>query len=115
MMWYYLMILPMTIISSFGAFLLKKATIGNKSLFDLLLNKFFYIGGFLYFFAMVLNIIVFTKVPYSVVTPLGTITYAWTLIISYKFLNEKITAKKLLGVIFIISGCAIIGIFSINK
>jgi len=115
MMMYYFLILPMTIMSSFGAFLLKKATIGNKSIIHLFKNIFFYIGGFLYFFAMVLNIIIFTKVPYSVVTPLGTVTYIWTLIISYKFLNEKITKKKLLGVFFIIFGCAIIGFFNINK
>ncbi|MCL2323124.1 MAG: EamA family transporter [Oscillospiraceae bacterium] len=111
----YILILPMTIISSFAAFLLKKATTNNISLVHLLKNKFFYFGGFLYFLAMVANIFVLKVVPLSVSMPLGTITYVWTLIISNKFLNEKITKKKLLGVFFIFLGCAIIGIFSINK
>lgn len=112
---YYFLIIPMSLMSSFGAFGLKKATMNNNSLIDLLKNKFLYIGGFLYFAAMVLNIIIFTQVPYSVATPLGTMNYIWTLIISYKFLNEKITKKKLIGIFFIILGCAVIGISSINK
>ncbi len=111
----YFLIFPMTIISSIAAFLLKKSTNKSEGFLSLLRNKYFYIGGFLYFAAMVMNIFILTKVPYSVCMPLGTFTYVWTLIISYKYLKEKITKKKLAGVFLIIFGCTIIGIFSISK
>ncbi len=111
----YLLIIPMTIISSFAAFFLKKSTSETSGFINLLKNIYFYIGGFLYFLAMVVNIIILKTVPYSVCMPLGTINYVWTMLISYKFLKEKITKKKILGVFFIILGCVVIGISSINK
>lgn len=44
------------------------------------------------------------------VLPLTSITYIWTLVISYKFLKEKITFKKIIGIILIIVGAIIIAI-----
>jgi uncharacterized membrane protein len=42
--------------------------------------------------------------PYSVVLPMGGISYVWVLMLSHKFLGEKINAYKITGIIFIVSG-----------
>lgn len=45
---------------------------------------------------------------YSKVLPLTSLTYIWTMILSYWVFKEKVGAKKILGVIFIIIGSLMI-------
>lgn len=94
----------MTLIGAVAAFFLKKAS-GFKSLSELIKNYNLYIGAGLYLLSAIINIIVLRFLNYSVVLPLTSITYVWTMVISYLFLKEKVGIKKLLGVSFIIIGC----------
>lgn len=98
-----LIIIVMTLLGSFGGFFFKKSTDGTTIL-DILKNKFLYIGGILYVSGAVLNIIVLKYMPLSVVLPMSSITYIWSMIISRIILKEKITLFKISGIVSIIMG-----------
>jgi len=100
---YYVLILIMTLTASFASFFLKKST-NSETFFSILSSKYLYIGGFLYIFAAVINIWLLKRMPYSVVVPLGSITYIWTMLIAWIFLKEKIGTGKVIGTLLIISG-----------
>lgn len=104
---YYVILIVMTLIGSIASLFLKKAS-GSEAITKLLKDKNIYIGGFLYLLSAVLNIYVLKYLDYSVVLPLTSITYIWTLVISYKVLKEKISLKKIVGVICILIGALII-------
>ncbi len=57
-----------------------------------------------------LNIYVLKFLPYTVVLPMTSLTYIWTMIISFYLLKEKITFKKILGVMLILIGAFLISI-----
>lgn len=97
----------MTILGSFAGLFLKKASSCN-GLKELLLNINLYIGGGLYLISALMNIYVLKYLDYSVTLPLTSITYIWTMIISYIILKERITYKKIFGVIFICFGAVLI-------
>lgn len=104
---YYIVLIVMTIIGSIASLFLKKAS-NSETIIKLLKNKNIYLGGGLYLTSAILNIYILKYLDYSVVLPLTSITYIWTLIISYKVLKEKISLKKVVGVIFILLGAIII-------
>ncbi|MBR1847608.1 MAG: EamA family transporter [Lachnospiraceae bacterium] len=68
----------------------------------------FYLGGFLYVLASLLSIYLLKVLPYSIVVPLGGLTYIWTLIISARLLHERITVRKFAGVVVILLGVFLI-------
>lgn len=93
----------MTVLGSFAAYFLKRAA-ALKSVKQMILNINIYLGGGLYFLSALLNIYLLNKIDYSVVLPLTSITYIWTMIISYYILKEKITIKKIIGIAGIFVG-----------
>ena len=96
----YVFILIMTVMGSVASLFLKKAS-SFKNLKE-------YIGGFLYLGAAILNIIVLREMDYSIVLPLTSLTYVWTMFISYLFLKEYISKKKMIGVSLIVLGAIMI-------
>ncbi len=100
---YYLLLIIMTIIGSVASLFLKKAS-ANFTIKNLFKNKNLIIGGVLYFLSACINIYVLKFLEYSVVLPLTAITYIWTLFLSYKYLNENIGIKKILGIFLILIG-----------
>lgn len=100
----------MTIIGAVGAIFLKKAS-GFKSFKQLIFNINLYIGGLLYFLSALLNIYILHFLEYSIVLPLTSITYIWTMLLAYIVFSEKITSKKILGLVFIFVGVVLIAIF----
>lgn len=106
---YYLILIIMTMIGSVASLFLKKAS-GSETFWEMLLNINLYIGGFLYVTSAVLNIFVLHFLDYSVVLPLTSITYIWTMIFSYLILKEKITIKKISGVALIVFGAVLVSI-----
>ncbi|MDT8716197.1 EamA family transporter [Clostridium sp. 19966] len=100
----------MTIMGAFGGYTLKLATSSTDKIYSVMFSKWFYIGGMLYVTSALLNIYVLKLLPYTVVLPLTSITYIWTLTISYFLLNEKITKYKIIGIIFIMLGALFISI-----
>ena len=104
---WYLMLLVMTVLGSAASLFLKRAS-GSKGIFEMMKNVNLYIGAGLYLLSAVLNIIVLRHLEYSIVLPLTSITYIWTMIISYLVLREKLTWRKLGGVMLIIAGAAML-------
>lgn len=72
---------------------LKKAS-ASESIIATIKNINLYIGGALYLVSALLNIYVLRYLDYSVVLPLTSVTYIWTMVISYFILKEKISKKR---------------------
>lgn len=108
-MLYYAILPVMTLMGAMASFFFKKAA-PSGGLLALMKNVYFYLGGGLYFLAAVLNIIVLRHLDYSIVLPLTSITYVWTMVIAYFALHEKITLKKIAGVVLIFVGAAAIAV-----
>ena len=104
----FILLIVMTFLGAVASLHLKKAAGG--SILEIIKNINLYIGGFLYASAAVMNIIVLKYLDYSIVLPLTSITYIWTMVLSYAILKEKITKKKICGVVFIIIGAALVSV-----
>jgi drug/metabolite transporter (DMT)-like permease len=92
---------------SVAALFFKRAS-SFKSLKALITNINLYVGVFLYLICAALNIIVLRYLDYSVVLPITSLTYIWTLIIAAIFLKEKATKRKVSGLCLIIVGAVLI-------
>jgi drug/metabolite transporter (DMT)-like permease len=99
----------MTISAAFGALFFKKASNFN-SVLNLLKDINLYIGGVLYLITVSVNIYLLRFLDYSVVLPLSSVTYVWILLLSKKYLNEKLTARKLLAVTGILIGAVMVSL-----
>lgn len=106
----FIALLLMGFFASVASFFLKKSTVGGLSIKKLMFSPYFYLGGGLYVFSALLNLYLLRQLPYSVVVPLGALTYIWTLGIAYKFLEETITKQKITGVMLILAGVALVAI-----
>lgn len=103
----FFLIVLMTAMGAFAGLFLKKAS-SNLELKNLMVNCNLYLGGIIYLTAAAINIYVLKFLDYSVVLPLTSITYVWTMLISYFILKEKITLKKIFGTGLILLGTLII-------
>ena len=73
-------------------------------------SKFVYIGIILYGAAAAINVLALKDADYSVVLPLASITYIWTMLIAKFLLGEKISLRKIGGTALIIAGvCVVVG------
>ncbi|MGG7151225.1 EamA family transporter [Clostridium neonatale] len=106
---YYLLIFIMTACGGFAGLFLKKAS-SSYGIKNLILNLNLYIGGVLYLFGAIMNIYVLKFLDYSIVLPLTSITYIWTMIISYFILKERMTVKKVMGILFIVMGSILLAL-----
>lgn len=100
---YFVLLIVMTMLGSIASLFLKKAS-GADGIIGMLKNINLYLGGALYMASAVVNIIVLKKMEYSIVLPLTSITYIWTMVLSYMIMKEKITRKKIGGVVLILIG-----------
>lgn len=109
MMKYYISLLIMTMIGACASFCLKK-TSKVRGLHKLIVAPMLYLGGGLYLLSALLNIFVLKYLDYSVVLPLTSITYVWTLLLSYFYLEECITKRKAYGIGLIVLGSVVIAL-----
>lgn len=109
MLIYYLILIIMTLIGAIASLYLKKAS-NSDGMLNIIKNINLYIGGILYLISAILNIYILKFLDYSIVLPLTSVTYIWTMILSYFKLNEKINKKKIIGVILIIIGAILVSI-----
>ncbi len=105
-----LIILGMTCMGAFAGLFIKRAS-GADNIIKQVFNWNFIIGGIIYFASSVINVYVLQFADYSVVYPLTSITYIFTMLVSYFFLKEKITRRKIAGVALILLGAALISLF----
>ena len=106
---YFICLLIMTVLGSVASLFLKKAS-GTDGILAMKKNVNLYIGGFLYLASAILNIWLLRYLEYSVVLPLTSLTYIWTMVFSYMILKEKITKKKICGVFLILIGAICVSI-----
>ena len=97
-------LLAMGALASFGCYFLKRASAGGLNVKRLLTTPDLYIGGILYVASSVLNIWLLKVLPYSIILPLGSLSYVWTLIISALLLKEKVRTNQIVGVVIIMCG-----------
>ena len=97
----------MTILGSVASLFLKKAS-EETGIRKMIRNKNVYIGGGLYLIAAIMIIYVLRYLDYSIVLPLTSLTYIWTMILSYFVLKEKMTIRKVIGAIGIVAGAILI-------
>lgn len=107
---YYILCAIFTLFGAFGALFFKKASTTNKGITDMIFNVNLYIGGVFYLIGAILNIVVLKYLKYTVVLPITSITYIWTMLISYFIIKEKITMKKIAGITCIILGAGLISL-----
>lgn len=106
---YFLVLIIMTMVGALAGYSLKRAS-ASEGIFNLLKCKYFYYGAILYFLSALMNIYVLRYLDYSVVLPLTSITYIWTMVLSFYKLNEKISKKKIIGIVAIIIGAICVAI-----
>lgn len=104
---YFAILIFMTLCGAIASLFLKKAS-GSENILKMFLNINLYVGGGLYLISAVLNIFVLRFLDYSVVLPLTSITYIWTMVFSYLILKENITTKKVVGVVLILLGAVLV-------
>lgn len=100
----------MTIVGALASASLKQSTLNSNNIIGIFINRYTFLGVFLYLVSAILNIWVLKTLPYTVVLPLTSITYIWTFIISYKIYNERITVNKMLGCFCLILGALFVGL-----
>lgn len=103
----FLILLIMTFLGSLASVFFKNMS-SCKSVVDVLKSSNLYMGACLYLIAAILNIYLLGLLDYSKVLPLTSLTYFWTLILSYIVFKEHIGIKKIIGLFFIFLGAFLI-------
>ena len=98
------LLITMTWCGALGGYFLKKASAQDFKENRPALIKWLFIGVVSYGTGAILNIIALRFMPYTVVFPLTSITYIWTMCLSAWLLKEPISARKVAGVAFILTG-----------
>lgn len=105
----YLLLLIMTFLGAIASLFLKRAS-DAKEYLSMLKNINIYVGAGLYMISAILNIYVLRFLEYSVILPLTSLTYIWTMILAHLILKERITGRKIVGVILILIGAICISL-----
>ena len=105
----HLMILILSVlIASFSQILLKKSAEKTyPSVMREYLNLYVIFGYGMMFVSMFLTIIAYSGMEFTNVQIVEATGYIMVLILSYFFFHEKITRKKVIGMIFIFAGIAV--------
>ena len=99
------------LIGSFGPIFLKKAS-KNFSFKTSYKNTDLFLGVLFYGIGTILFIPSLKGGDLSILYPLISLVYIWVSILSVKFLNEKITKYKWIGIALIIIGITFLGLGS---
>ncbi|MFC1741523.1 EamA family transporter [Nanoarchaeota archaeon] len=109
-LWTIAVFICVSVISAIATFLVKLgASKITRNIRRLLKNWHFFSGVFLYGFATIISIAALRFGELSVLYPFVALQYVWTNLLSRKFLDEKITLLKWVGVALIFLGVVLIG------
>ena len=97
-------VLLMTLCGSLGALFFKRGAADVTGLQTMVTSPKLWLGGCFYLAGAVMNILLLRIYAYSVVYPLTSLTYVWSLALSAALLHERVSARKLLGVAAICLG-----------
>lgn len=104
----YVFVLFMTFTGALGAYFFKKSTGIAEGIGTLFTIPFFYVGGFLYVLAALMNVILLRYMDLTVLYPMSAVTYIWSLVLSNRFMGERVTKEKLVGILLIVVGIAVL-------
>ena len=109
----YILIVGGTVLGAFASYNFKGASgqftgINMHSVNALAHDKRFILGVVLYLIAAANNIFILRYMDYSIILPMASLTYIWTMIIAYRLLGESITKRKIFGVVAIIIGAVLL-------
>ena len=109
----YSMVIGGTLLGAFASYNFKNAStdingFGVQTIAALARNKIFILGVVLYLIAAANNVFLLKYFDYSVLLPISSITYIWTMIIANRLLGEVITKRKIFGVVAIIVGAILL-------
>lgn len=103
-----LILILSVLIASFSQILLKKSAEKTyPSVIREYLNLYVIFGYGMMFVSMFLTIIAYSGMEFTNVQIVEATGYIMVLILSYFFFHEKITRKKVIGMIFIFGGIAV--------
>lgn len=91
-----------TIVAAAGMVLFKKTS--KLETRKMLLSSNFILGGALFALGTILMIMALKREELSLLFPVTALTYIWVMLLSQKFLNEKLNKWKILAVILIVAG-----------
>ena len=109
----YIMIVAGTVLGAVASYKFKGASalftgVNMGSVAALAHDKGFILGVALYLVAAANNIFILRYMDYSIILPMASLTYIWTMIIAYRLLGESITKRKIFGVAAIIAGAVLL-------
>ena len=109
----YVLIIGGTVLGAFASYKFKGASalftgVNMQSVSALAHDKRFILGVVLYLIAAANNIFILRYMDYSIILPMASLTYIWTMIIAFRLLGESITKRKILGVAAIIIGAVLL-------
>lgn len=106
-----LLVLLASFIGSFGAVFLKSGSgrLSSSSIFSLLFNWRLAIGIALFVFSSVFFIMAIKRGELSVLYPMVSLSYVWTMLWSRVFFGEPFTKSKFLGLAMILVGICFLG------
>jgi drug/metabolite transporter (DMT)-like permease len=95
-------------VGALASYYFKGASDGIDGIASMIRSRGIWIGGILYIVAAANNIFVLKYLDYSIILPLASITYIFTMILANRLLGETITRRKIAGVAAIIVGAVLI-------
>ncbi len=108
---YVLIVIVSGLLSSFSQILLKKSSnIERDSKLKEYLNPYVIVGYGITVFCMFLMVFAYKGLPYKVGVILESLAYFYIMIMGRVFLKEKLTLKKIIGNIIVVSGVLIFNI-----
>lgn len=102
----------MTLSGTFGALFFKKGIAKMKGIspFSLITIPEVYIGATFYLIGAAFNIILLKFMSYTVLYPMTSLTYVWTLFVSSVVLKERINKNKIIAIVFICAGVLVLSL-----
>ena len=98
-----------TVFGAYGSFYMKKgAAKFNSNLKEQLKNYTLILGVSLMVFSSVMFIVALRFGELSVLYPITSITYIWVVLLSMKYLNEKMNTYKWMGIFFVVLGAILV-------
>ena len=109
----YTMVIGGTALGAFASYNFKGASatiagINIQSMTMLARDNRFRLGVMLYLLAAANNVFLLGYIDYSILLPMSSVTYIWTMIIAFKLLGESITKRKIFGVAAIVIGAVLL-------
>jgi multidrug transporter EmrE-like cation transporter len=104
------LVLVASFIGSFGAVFLKSGALRTNSIWTLVLNPRLALGVGLFLLSTVFYLMGIRHGELSVLYPMVSLGYVWTLVWSRLFFKEPLTGEKFAGLALVLLGIVLLGL-----